>query len=113
MALAYTLIFLLAVMIAVLLGRLPSALLYLVLGMSLVSFLAYGWDKRAAQRAGQRTPEATLLGFDLLGGWPGGLFAQRVFRHKTRKVSFQRRYWLAVSLHSLAVAALVFTRPLA
>ncbi|WP_406565631.1 DUF1294 domain-containing protein [Marinobacter fonticola] len=29
-------------------------------------------------------------------GWPGALLAQQVFRHKTRKGSYQFVFWLAV-----------------
>ncbi|WP_147463771.1 DUF1294 domain-containing protein, partial [Pseudomonas amygdali] len=36
-----------------------------------------------------------------LGGWPGALLAQQVFRHKTRKVSFQIVFWLIVLAHQV------------
>jgi uncharacterized membrane protein YsdA (DUF1294 family) len=38
---------------------------------------------------------------ELLGGWPGALVAQQVFRHKTRKLSYQSAFWLIVTLHLL------------
>ncbi|RYM12717.1 DUF1294 domain-containing protein [Pseudomonas aeruginosa] len=49
-------------------------------------------------------PLASLLAFalywfELLGGWPGALVAQQVFRHKTRKLSFQLVFWGIVLLH--------------
>ena len=62
----------------------------------MVTFLFYGLDKRAATRGGWRTSEARLHLFELLGGWPGALLAQRVFRHKTRKAEFQVVFYLAV-----------------
>jgi uncharacterized membrane protein YsdA (DUF1294 family) len=35
-------------------------------------------------------------------GWlAGALLAQQVFRHKTRKVSFQLVFWLIVMLHQV------------
>ena len=64
---------------------------------SVVTFLFYGLDKRAATRGGWRTSEARLHLFELLGGWPGALLAQRVFRHKTRKAEFQVVFYLAVA----------------
>jgi len=64
---------------------------------SVVAFLFYGLDKRAATRGGWRTSEARLHLFELLGGWPGALLAQRVFRHKTRKAEFQVVFYLAVA----------------
>lgn len=68
--------------------------------MSAITFLTYWHDKRRAGRGRWRVPEATLHGLELLGGWPGALVAQQVFRHKTRKVSFQVLFWLIVASHA-------------
>lgn len=65
-------------------------------GVSVVMFVMYWVDKRAAQRGAQRTAEKTLHLFELCCGWPGALMAQQVFRHKTRKGSYQFVFWLAV-----------------
>jgi uncharacterized membrane protein YsdA (DUF1294 family) len=48
-------------------------------------------------------PESTLHLMELLGGWPGALAGQRVFRHKSRKRSYRITLWLIVVLHVLAV----------
>lgn len=64
--------------------------------VSLVVFVMYWIDKRAATRGAKRTPENTLHLFELLCGWPGALLAQQIFRHKTRKGSYQFVFWLAV-----------------
>lgn len=69
--------------------------------MSLMAFGLYGHDKKQARTQGQRTPEKLLHGAELLGGWPGALVAQQVFRHKTRKFSYQLVFWLIVLLHEL------------
>lgn len=83
------------------------AVLALVYGlMSLICFIAYYRDKQFAIKGQQRTPEARLHLYELLGGWPGGLLAQRLIRHKNRKLSYQLLFWLIVLLH-LAVAGLV------
>jgi uncharacterized membrane protein YsdA (DUF1294 family) len=66
---------------------------------SLASVAGYGHDKAKAERGEWRTPEFTLHFLDGLGGWPGGLIAQRIFRHKTRKLSFQIVFWLCVIIH--------------
>jgi uncharacterized membrane protein YsdA (DUF1294 family) len=66
---------------------------------SVLCFVAYGLDKRAAARGAQRTPERTLLLLGLFGGWPGGLVAQQVFRHKTVKASFLAKFWVTVLLN--------------
>ncbi|MFY0570043.1 DUF1294 domain-containing protein [Archangium lansingense] len=74
-------------------------LAYLV--ASPVTFALYWDDKRRATRGAWRTSEGTLHFFEAVGGWPGALFAQQVFRHKTRKVSFQVVFWTIVLLHQL------------
>jgi uncharacterized membrane protein YsdA (DUF1294 family) len=70
--------------------------------MSAVSFGLYGVDKWKAAKRQWRVPEKTLLTVDLLGGWPGGLAGQRVFRHKTSKRSYQAAFWGIVALHVAA-----------
>ncbi|WP_341964322.1 DUF1294 domain-containing protein [Pseudomonas sp. RC10] len=69
--------------------------------MSLLAVALYGYDKKQARTQGQRTPEKILHAVELLGGWPGALIGQQLFRHKTRKVSYQAVFWLIVLLHEL------------
>ena len=66
---------------------------------SLVTWFLYRSDKRSAQAGEWRTPESTLHLAALLGGWPGAFLAQRVFRHKTSKLSFQFAYWSGVTVY--------------
>lgn len=61
----------------------------------------YWSDKRKARADTWRTPENVLHAVELAGGWPGALLAQQVFRHKTRKVSFQLVFWLIVLMHQV------------
>lgn len=72
--------------------------------MSLFCFIATYRDKRKSLTRQWRTPERTLHFLELLGGWPGGLIAQQVLRHKTRKLSYQLIFWSIVALHGLAWA---------
>jgi len=67
--------------------------------MSVFAFLAYRSDKQRATTGEWRVPEATLQLTALLGGWPGAFLAQRVYRHKTAKASFQFFFWVIVALH--------------
>lgn len=64
-------------------------------------------DKSAAVRNAWRTQERTLHLFGLLGGWPGALAAQRMFRHKSSKASFQATYWITVVLNCAALGWLL------
>lgn len=69
--------------------------------VSVLAFLLYWSDKRKARVDHWRTPENVLHALEFAGGWPGALLAQQVFRHKTRKVSFQLVFWLIVLLHQV------------
>ncbi|NBK36949.1 DUF1294 domain-containing protein [Pseudomonas soli] len=69
--------------------------------VSLVSLLLYWQDKQQARTQAWRTPEKVLHASELLGGWPGALLAQQVFRHKTRKVSYQVVCWGIVLVHQV------------
>lgn len=89
------------------LGYLPKAVLWLYLGASALSFLLYQKDKSAAEKGKRRTPEATLHNFALIGGWPGALFAQQLLRHKSRKASFRRTFWMTVFLNVTALGYLL------
>ncbi len=92
---------------ATLLGRLPIFVPALYGVASLLAFAAYGKDKWAARNGRWRTAESTLLLLGIIGGWPGALAAQRVFRHKSSKRSFQIAFWLSVLLNSAALGLLL------
>lgn len=46
--------------------------------------------------------------YEVLGGWPGGLLAQRLIRHKNRKLSYQLVFWLIVLLHAALAGLLLW-----
>lgn len=71
-----------------------APVLALVVVLNAVTFVLFGVDKRRAKLDRRRIPERRLLGFALATGCVGGWLAMRVFRHKTRKVSF--RIWMVV-----------------
>ena len=73
----FTFIFCLGLVLSVLIGKLPLIMLGLYIFMSLVTFIAYAFDKSAAQKGRWRTQESTLHLFSLLGGWPGLLLRKR------------------------------------
>ena len=52
--------------------------------LSLVTYFLYASDKRRAQKNKWRIPEATLIGFSLIGGAAGGYIAMHTKRHKTK-----------------------------
>lgn len=70
--------------------------------MSVVMYFAYRSDKRRAETQAWRIPESTLHLGEMLGGWPGAFLAQRRYRHKTKKISYQIVFWFIVTLHEYA-----------
>ena len=62
-----------------------------VVGLNLAAFLLYGWDKRAARLDRRRISERSLLLAAGLGGLLGAWVGMSVFRHKTKKRSFQAK----------------------
>lgn len=76
---------------------LKTFLLFLVVQfifINIFTFFAYWKDKRAAVQGEWRIPEKDLHWLELLGGWSGALLAQKFFRHKTRKHTYQVVFWL-------------------
>lgn len=71
--------------------------------INLATFIAYGADKRAAERGDWRVLEIQLHVLEFLGGWPGAFIAQKFFHHKTKKRSFQAMFWLMLVLETAAV----------
>ena len=95
---------------------LPYWVAALYLGVSILCFIVYAVDKSAARAGRRRVPESTLLLLGFAGGWPGAIVAQRMLRHKTRKASFRRAFWLSVLANVAVFAVLavlaVFATPL-
>lgn len=73
------------------------ALAYVVLSVTCV--MLYAFDKSAAVAGRWRWSEQSLLALGLLGGWPGGLVARQLLRHKSSKASFRRAFWSTVLLN--------------
>jgi uncharacterized membrane protein YsdA (DUF1294 family) len=78
-----------------------SAIVAYVLGLGLITFLFFGYDKLQARRGGRRVPESALLVLSLIGGAIGGWAGMLIWRHKTRHTSF----WIAQIAGTAAIAA--------
>lgn len=99
--------FFLAAVIALAITQLlqwPVLIAWLV-GITLVTFLTYGFDKWRARRRKFRVPERVLHLEALFGGTVGALIAQSLFRHKTIKGSFRIVFW---AIFALQIAAVVW-----
>lgn len=79
--------------------------LYL-LAINALTFFLYWQDKRAARLGGlMRTPEYVLLLAGFMGGTLAAVIAQQRFRHKTRKASFQAKFWLVSATQIFLIIA--------
>jgi uncharacterized membrane protein YsdA (DUF1294 family)/cold shock CspA family protein len=95
-ALAASLVFLAVLVVIAASGWAPWMVPAAYVALSAVTFVAYGFDKRAAEHGLWRTEESALHLLAFLGGWPGALVAQRFFHHKTVKQPFQTIFWVTV-----------------
>ena len=78
-----------------------------LIGMTVVTFIAYGYDKRQATAAGRRVPETSLHLLALAGGSLGALAGQYVFSHKTSKQNF-RSVFIGIVLLQIVLSLVYF-----
>lgn len=93
--------------LSVTVGRAPVWFAALYLVMSFASGLLYWFDKQYAMTGRSRVRELSLHLSDALFGIAGGLFAQHVFRHKTRKKSFRYATRLIYIAHASLLIAVM------
>lgn len=106
--LTLALLFLMFVGASVLVGQLSIVVLAIYLIASAISFRVYAHDKSAAKQNRPRIPENTFHVLSVLGGWPGALVAQQLFRHKSKKQSFRNAFWGTVGLNCFVLVWLLF-----
>ncbi|QBG46558.1 DUF1294 domain-containing protein [Verrucomicrobia bacterium S94] len=70
---------------------------YLIICANLIALIQMAADKRKAEKQRRRIPEIQLIAPTLLGGFPGILLGMTLFRHKTRKRSFQLKLLLTLA----------------
>jgi uncharacterized membrane protein YsdA (DUF1294 family) len=80
-----------------------NPLWFYLLIANLYLFALMGYDKYQAVRKKWRVPEWNLLFMGLIGGGIGGLIAQRVFHHKTRKRKFYVCFIIGVIVDLLLI----------
>lgn len=95
----FALVFLVAIGAAAYFRQIPPWIIWIYGAASLITLGVYGWDKYRAIKEKWRIAEATLHFLELCGGWPGAIIAQRLFRHKNRKIPFQIIFWLITVAH--------------
>ena len=78
---------------------------YLVI-VNVFEFFAMYLDKKRAEKKRWRVPEFDLLFIGIIGGGVGGLLAQQLFHHKTRKLRF---YFFFIFGTLVAIAIICFS----
>ncbi len=86
-------------------GILPQFVIIIYIVMGIMTYFVYSEDKSQAIDNERRTSEQLLLILSLFGGWVGALIAQQRFRHKTKKISFQRSFWTTVFFNLLILTS--------
>lgn len=71
---------------------------YYLIIITLITFFAFGWDKRLAKNGRHRLSESVLLMLTFLGGTFGALFGMTFFRHKHAKKTFILKLILVVAI---------------
>ena len=85
-------------------------LIIYLLVVNCIAFLAYGLDKRKAEKDRWRIPELTLIVLAVLGGSVGALAGMLAFHHKTKKAKFVIGVPLIFLLQTAALIALMYIK---
>ena len=64
-------------------------MIYYLFVINVITFAAFGLDKRKAKKRKFRIRESVLLGLALIGGSLGAMAGMFLFHHKTRKPAFR------------------------
>ena len=87
-----------------------QVLIYYLLSINLLTFLAYGIDKWKAKHKRWRITETALLLLAALGGSPAALLAMRVFHHKTLHKKFRYGVPAILVAQMAAIAFFLFKK---
>ena len=64
-------------------------MIYYLFVINVITFAAFGRDKRKTKKRRFRIRESTLFGLALIGGSLGAMAGMFLFHHKTRKPAFR------------------------
>ena len=94
--------------IALTLGWAKIWIAVLLLILSVIAFLAFGFDKRLAIRQRRRVSEAALIFLTVIGGAIGAMLGMNLFRHKTRHPKFTVTVSIFAVFQLFLLAAVLF-----
>ena len=87
---------------------LKQVVIIALVAMNVFTFFIFGFDKWMATTHSWRVPEAVLWTCAAFGGSVGALTAMNVFRHKTKKASFQLVMAIILLLQGLCIWYIFF-----
>lgn len=70
--------------------------IYILIGINLITYLIFGIDKVKAKNKSWRIPEKTLYTLAFFGGSVGAIIGMIQFRHKTQKSEFKNIIYLII-----------------
>lgn len=86
-----------------------KAFIFLFVVFNLITFFIFGYDKYLARTNRRRISERTLITLALMGGSVGAVFAQKIFRHKSRK--YRNLFWVVLVIQFVLFEGLwLYTR---
>ena len=89
--------------------KLNLLFIFWYVALSIITYILYAKDKKAALNGSWRVSELTLHILSLLGGWVGAMFAQTYLNHKSTKSEFQTNYYFTVIINiGLLILLLIF-----
>lgn len=83
-----------------------KAFILLFVLFNLVTFFIFGYDKYLARTNRRRISERTLVTLAMMGGSVGAVFAQKIFRHKSRK--YRNLFWIILVVQFVIFEGLWF-----
>lgn len=83
-----------------------KAFILLFVLFNLVTFFVFGYDKYLARTNRRRISERTLVSLAMMGGSVGAVFAQKIFRHKSRK--YRNLFWIILVVQFVILEGLWF-----
>ena len=85
-----------------------TGLLIYLAAVNLITFAAYGIDKRKAEKDKMRISENKLFIMAGIGGSAGAFLGMMLFHHKTKKPEFRVGILLMLIFHAVLLAVSLF-----
>ncbi|RLZ07772.1 DUF1294 domain-containing protein [Faecalibacter macacae] len=82
--------------------------IYILIGINLITYLIFGIDKVKAKNKSWRIPEKTLFTLAFFGGSVGAVIGMIQFRHKTQKSEFKNIIYLIIFVQLALIAFVAY-----